>query len=354
MSYKGKLHETVERFPQTDIWCDTSGIKELAYALDRGAVGATTNPSIVLNVIKSEIDTWENRIIKAIKDNPELNEDEIAWLIIEDLGRERSKLLLPVYEEHKGQKGRLSIQTNAKYYRNWEMMADQAARFNELGKNMQVKMPACEAGIKAFEEATYRGVSINATVSFTVAQAVAVAEAVERGLERREKEGLPTDLISPVCTIMIGRTDDWLKEVVNRDNLLVDPECLEWAGVAVMKNAYKIYKEKGYRTKLLSAAYRNHHHWSQLVGGDLAMTIPYDWQQRINESNIEVENNIDKPVDEKYMTQLRQIPDFIKAYEADGMALEEFEEYGAFKNTLRGFLGGYDDLVKLIRSYMIP
>ena len=52
---------------------------------------------------------------------------------------------------------------------------------------MMIKIPASAAGIEAIEEATYRGASINATVSFTVAQAVAVAEAVERGLE--EKKG---------------------------------------------------------------------------------------------------------------------------------------------------------------------
>jgi transaldolase len=61
-----------------------------------------------------------------------------------------------------------------------------------------------EAGVVAFEEATYRGVTINATVSFTMPQAIAVAEAVERGLKRREKEGKPVDHIVPACTIMVG------------------------------------------------------------------------------------------------------------------------------------------------------
>ena len=54
---------------------------------------------------------------------------------------------------------------------------------------MQVKIPVTEAGIHAIEEATYHGVSINATVCFTVPQAVAVAEAVERGLNRRAASG---------------------------------------------------------------------------------------------------------------------------------------------------------------------
>ena len=61
--------------------------------------------------------------------------------------------------------------------------------FDALAPNMIVKIPVTKAGIVAIEEATYRGVSINATVSFTVPQALAVAEAVERGLRRRESRG---------------------------------------------------------------------------------------------------------------------------------------------------------------------
>jgi hypothetical protein len=55
--------------------------------------------------------------------------------------------------------------------------------------------------MEAIEEATYRGVSVNVTVSFTVAQAVASAEAIERGLRRRDAEGLPTDRMGPVVTL---------------------------------------------------------------------------------------------------------------------------------------------------------
>jgi transaldolase len=353
MTYKGKLHETAVRFPNTDIWLDSCNEEDLKYSLERGTVGATTNPLIVGAVIKKELNIWESTIKEVISENKSFNEGEVAWTVIEAMARERAEMLLPIYEQYNGLKGRLSIQTNAKFYRNWEAMLEQAIHFNKLGKNMQVKMPACEAGIKAFEEATYQGISINATVSFTVAQAVAVAEAVERGLKRRESEGLSTETMAPVCTIMIGRTDDWIKEVVKNDDLVIDPECMEWAGVAVIKHAYEIYKKRGYRTRLLSAAYRNHYHWSQLVGGDLAMTIPADWQKKINESSIPAENNIDVPVKEEYMNQLKSIPEFIKAYEEDGMTIAEFERYGAVRRTLTGFLGGYDDLIHLIRGYMI-
>lgn len=351
--FKGKLHETAVKFPNTDIWIDSCGEEELEYGLARGCVGATSNPIIVGAVVKSELSYWEPRIKKIIADNPSFSEDDVVWALIDEVGAERSKKLLGVFEQFKGKKGRLSIQTNAKYYRDAARMADQAQHLNSLGKNMQVKMPASAAGVRAMEEATYRGISINATVSFTVAQAVAVAEAVERGLARRKAEGLPCEEMAPVCTIMIGRTDDWLKAYTAKTGMVVDAECLEWAGVAVIKEAYRIYKERGYTTRLLSAANRNHYHWSQLIGGDLCQTINYGWQKRLNACDVEVVSRIDEPVSETIMSELNKIDEFHKSFDEHGMKPEEFETYGGFRSTLASFLDGYDSLVKVIRGLMI-
>lgn len=353
MANLGTLAESVKKFPMTDLWMDSCGEEELDYGILRGIVGATSNPIIVGNVVKNEMDKWEPEIKKLIQDMPEATEDEITWALIDEVGALRSKKLLPKFEEFKGKKGRLSIQVNAKYYRDPKRMVEQAMHLNSLGKNMMIKIPASAAGIKAIEEATYRGASTNATVSFTVAQAVAVAEAVERGMTRREAEGLPTEDMGPVCTIMIGRTDDWLKKYVNKTGMVVDPECLEWAGVAVIKEAYRIYKERGYRTRLLSAANRNHYHWSQLLGGDLAQTINYSWWKRLEACDIPVEEHMSEPVPERFMKELKKIPEFDKSFLEDGMKPEEFVHYGGFRDTLNQFLGGYEDLVHVIRSYMV-
>ena len=74
---------------------------------------------------------------------------------------------------------------------------EQAVHFAGLAPNIQVKIPVTAAGVAAIEEATYRGVVINATVSFALPQAIAVAEAVERGLERRAAEGLDVSTMAP-------------------------------------------------------------------------------------------------------------------------------------------------------------
>ena len=158
----------------------------------------------------------------------------------------------------------------------------------------------------AVEEATNHGVDINATVSFTVPQSIAVAEAVERGLNRRAKEGKPVADMTPVCTVMIGRLDDWLQVVAKKENIVVDPGYLHWAGIAAIKRSYEIYRQKGYRTRLLAAAYRHHMHWSELIGGDLSMTIPYEWQVLFNNSDIEVKPRMQNPVPKEAYDVIRE------------------------------------------------
>ncbi len=351
--YKGPLHEMACRM-KTDFWNDSCSIKELEYAIEYGAVGATTNPAIVGNVLRAEMHLYENRIKEMIKEMPKATEDDIVWRLSGEMAVEGGKLLLAIFQESKGQKGRISIQTNTKYYKDPELLLDQALHFHSLAPNIQVKIPVTRAGIEAIEEATYQGVSINGTVSFNVPQALAVAEAVERGLKRREGEGKDISNMHPVCTIMIGRFDDWLKSVVERDGIVIDPQCLDWAGIAIMKHAYQLYQDKGYRTQLLAAAYRNYHQWAEFMGADMSLTIPHKWIRRFNNSDVTVENRIDKPVDPKIIKDLtNKIEDFNSSYHAEGMKIEDFDSFIPVKKSLVNFLEAYDDLLTIARSYMI-
>jgi transaldolase len=353
MEYKSPLHEMALTTP-TQFWNDSCSKKEITYALEHGAVGATTNPVIVGQVLKNEFNDYLPVIQELITAMKKGTEDDIAWALNERMAIDGAKLLFPVFEQNKGKNGVISIQTNTKYYRNAEKMLEQTLHFKTLAPNIMVKMPATNAGIQAMEEAVFNGVNINATVSFTVSQALAVAEAVERALKRREAANLSNDALHPVCTIMVGRVDDYLREVTAAKGSIVDPEALDVAGVAVFKNAYQIYKEKGYTTRLLAAAYRNHYHWSQFIGGDVSLTIPHKWIARFVSSDISCENRMDTPVSPKLLAQLRKhFPDFIKAYEPDGLRQEDFDSYGATRATLTQFLNGYDEMVAVVRKIMV-
>ena len=230
-TYKSPLHQTVST-TKTDLWNDSCSTKELAYAIEHGAVGATSNPTIVLNVLKEELLYGNRASLEFIQENPSWSEVEVTWKIFEEIGVKGSKTLLPVFEKMQGKKGRLSIQTNPANYRNSDELTKQAVHFDSLAPNIQVKIPVTKAGIQAIEDTTYHGVNINATVCFTVPQALAVAEAVEKGLKRRTAEGKPTSSMTPVCTIMVGRTDDWIKVVAKKENITVTPGDMDWAGIA--------------------------------------------------------------------------------------------------------------------------
>jgi transaldolase len=352
--YRSILHKMTQTTP-TSLWNDSSSIEELTYSINHGAVGATCNPVIVGTVLTKEWDTWKSRILSLIQEMPLATEDEIAWRLIEEISVKAADLLKPIYEREKGKNGRLSIQTDPRYFRDSERIVKQALHFNEIAPNMIVKIPVTKAGIKAIEEATYLGVSINATVSFTLPQSIAVAEAVERGLKQRESEGKDISRMGPVCTIMVGRLDDWLKIVAEKENIIANPEIFDWAGVAVMKKTYRIYQERGYRLRLLSAAFRNHRHWSEFIGGDVVISPPYQWQKRYNASDVTVENRMDKPVDPEIITELeKKFIDFSRAYNEKGMTIDEFDHFGPTVRTLRQFSEATTNVILKVRDLMLP
>lgn len=338
----------------TDYWNDSCSVQDLSYAIARGAVGATSNPTIVAEVLDQELDLWRDRIGELIAGHPGWTEDEVTWALVEEMAVRGAGLLGGVFTREHGRKGRLSIQTDPRLYRSPERLLAQGRRFDGLAPNMQVKIPATRAGISAIEDLTAEGISINATVCFTVSQALAVAAAVERGLDRHARAGGDPSALSPVCTIMMGRLDDWLAVVQQRDAILVEPGVTHWAGIACVKRAYAIYRERGYRTRLLAAAFRHHRHWTELIGGDIVLTVTAGWQRRFNESGIPVVRRFDEPVAPEIVAELRRaFPDFRRAYEPDGMDVDAFDSYGATVRTLRGFIASYHELAATIRDSML-
>src|SRR3989441_3619783 len=347
--------QQMTRTTPTRLWNDSASIEELTYSMEHGAVGATCNPVIAFTVLKKEMATWRPRIEALLREMPTATEDEIAWTLVEELSVRAAKLLEPVFHEQGGRNGRLSIQTDPRFFRDADAIVEQAVRFNRLAPNMIVKIPATKAGIAAIEEATQRGISINATVCFTLPQCIAVAEAVERGLRRRESQGKDIASMGPVCTIMVGRLDDWMKVLLERRPISVDPGVTEWAGVAVFKKTYGIFRQRGYRLRLLSAAFRNHMHWSQLIGADAVISPPSAWQRRFNASDVEVRPRIDDPVDPNVVDQLlTHFADFGRAYSEDGLAVEEFDSFAPTVRTLRQFIAACTELDGLVRDVMLP
>lgn len=352
--WKSPLQQMTETTP-TCLWNDSADVDELKLAIEHGAVGATCNPVIAHTVIKHRLGEWQPRLQALIDALPQASEDVIGWHAVEQLSIDAAALLRPAFERHQGRNGRLSIQTDPRFYRDARALVTQAEHFHALAPNIIVKLPATAAGVEAMEEATARGITINATVCFTLPQCVAVAEAVERGLGRRQRDGHDVSVVGSVCTIMVGRLDDWLKVVMEQEQIATDPGHLEWAGVAVFKETYRLFRRRGYRVRLLSAAFRNVMQWSELVGGDVVISPPAAWQKRFAASDVNAVPRIDVPVAADIVADLsRRFIDFRRAATEGGLSVGEFDAFSPTRRTLRQFLAANADLSQLVRDVMLP
>jgi transaldolase len=173
-------------------------------------------------------------------------------------------------------------------------------------------------------------------------------------MDRARASGVEMHRLHPYVTLMVGRLDDQLQRVLSRDSVSIDPGYLHWAGVAVFKKARKLFAERGYRSTLLAAAYRHHLHWSELIGPGVVLSMPYAWWKQFEASDVEVGGTLDRPVEPRVVETLyRKFADFRRAYDEDGLAPAEFVRFGPTIHTLNQFIGGYHDLLALVRERML-
>src|SRR5918998_964740 len=119
------LARTVADTP-TDIWNDSCDVEELRYAIGFGAVGATANPTIVMDGWKKDPAGWAERVRSLALEQPAWTEVDLAWAIVEEMSLRGAKLLEPAFEAAGGRQGRLSMQTDPTLFRSTDRMVEQA------------------------------------------------------------------------------------------------------------------------------------------------------------------------------------------------------------------------------------
>jgi len=322
----------LEQETETSWWHDSADPSEIEWAFENNAIGITTNPVLVATTIANNPEFWKEKIGDISQG---LSSTEKAELILKTVVQYAAKIMKPMHEDSNGERGWVCAQINPAIITSREAMIRAAKKYAEWSPNVTVKFPATSAGLDALEECVAEGITITATVSHSVAQVIEIAERHKRGIARAEKLGKKAGACFAV--IMIGRIDDYLRDIVLDNGLDVSESDIIQAGIAITKRAHTIFNEKGYETKLLVAALRGVHHMTELAGGDLLMSIHPKYQKMLLADNIERKLNIDNQVSAEVITRLEAIPEFIKAYEPDGMKLEDFISFGLAQRTLTQF-----------------
>jgi transaldolase len=321
-------------------WHDSADPEELAFGKEHGAVGVTTNPVLAARALQSRPQFWAD----TLRDPEDGVEGLLRGVVLS-----AARMFADIYQRTQGAHGYVCSQVNPGKASEREEMMAMAGRFHSWAENVSVKLPATLAGLDVLEECASRGICVTSTVSFTVPQVVAAAERYRTGLRRAQAAG-----ITPApcfAVIMIGRLDDYLRDVIRDGNSGVDPADVVKAGLAVVKRAYRIFRQRGYEARLLIAAMRGAYHVVELSGGELVLSIHPKIQALLLEQGVPREAFIERPIEEAAIERLCELPEFQRAYQPEGMRPEEFITFGATQRTLSQFgETGWSALEKLQQS----
>ena len=317
----------------TEFWHDSAETGELELGLERGAVGVTTNPFLANAALHHNRTLWDAAVNAVMARNlaPELKAEALMEIAV----TRAAKKMMPRYEESQHRSGFVCAQVNPVRACDRDSMHAMAARLHAWSPNIAVKLPATAAGLDVLEDCIAEGITVTATVSFTVPQVVAIAERHRAGMKRAKENGIEPGKCFAV--IMIGRLDDYLREVAHDNQAAVTESDICQAGLAVTKRAYEIYTSRGYTAVLLVAALRGVYHLTELAGAGLVMSIHPSFQGNFVSKDFPREERIGNPVPVEAIGRLCTMPEFVRSYEPEGMTPREFIGFGPTQRTLSQF-----------------
>lgn len=316
----------------TSWWHDSGDPDEFAFGRANGATGVTTNPVLTSQALYAQPDYWRKHL-EAYTDTGD--PDRKVEALMRSVALPLTQQLTTVYKSTDGKQGYVCAQVNPAEAGNRDTMRAMAHQFHSWAPNIAVKLPVTAAGLDVLEECIAEGITITATVSFTVPQVIAIAERHRKGASRARQAGLQPGKCFAV--IMIGRIDDYLRDVAWDNHSTVTENDIRCAGLAISKRAYALYQEHQYEATLLVAALRGTYHMTELAGASLIMSIHPKYQALLLEPGVPRESGIERPIDRDTIARLQKMPEFIKAYEPDGMQPDEFITYGVTQKTLSQF-----------------
>jgi len=335
MKKTGYLQWAIEN-TKTVWWHDSAEPGEIERGINRGAIGATTNPYLSHLALSKNKNVWSGEIQDVLSEDlePEIKVERLMSIAITHAARQFE----PEYEKSSGRMGYVCAQVNPARAADRECMLSMARRFHAWAPNIAVKLPATAAGLDVLEDCTAEGITATLTISYTVPQVIAIAERHRKGISRAEKNGIEPGRCFAV--IMIGRLDDYLRDVAHDRKADISESDIRQSGLAVSKRAYSIYKQRNYEAMLIVAALRGTYHMTELAGAEVIMSIAMPYQEMLLSDELACEQRIDRPIPADVIERLSALPEFVRAYEPDGMKPEDFITYGVSQKTLAQFYEG--------------
>ena len=197
----------------TKLWLDSIDPDLVASNRALGATGATSNPIIVTDLIRSG--RFDNELERLMRDSD--SDEAIAWQMTDRLVRAAQEVFLPAWQATDGDDGYVSFELDP-LLEDPELgppHEERVASYIELGRrwsenqpNRMIKVPATPAGLDAVEELVAQGVTLNVTLIFSQRQYRLAHDAAWRGVQRRaEQDPMSLATFKSAYSIFVSRVD---------------------------------------------------------------------------------------------------------------------------------------------------
>lgn len=338
--------QRVHQFSPTRLWINNPTPEEARKAIAAGAINCTTNPTYSFNQLSKEETKAE--VLQIVQEVVQKTDDDdlAASLVQQRLVKRILDIFLPLYEQQPGKEGFVSIQGDPFAEADPLHIFDEALRSRRLGSNFIAKIPVTKAGLAAIEALIPENIPLIATEIMGIAQAVAVCELYQR-VSQQCGQNPPL-----FVTHITGIFDQYLANVVEQEQVDIAPDMLWQAGCIIARKQYQLLKERKYPGIMLGGGARGLQHFTEMVGGDVHITI--NWKgtaDKLIETNPPVVYRMETPAPQHVIAELlEKLPDFQKAYHEDGLAIDEFEDYGPVVLFRTMFLKGWENLLQCVKE----
>ena len=336
----------VNQLTPTKFWINNPSRNQVSLALEHGAAGCTCNPSYSQKMVDSP-EEGEYALCLLDEAIRETESDKYAAEIFQrKLVAPIAQCFLPMFTNSAGVDGYVSIQADPIDEEDPEEVLRQARDNRTVGKNICCKIPTTASGLEAMEPLIEENTPINATEIFGVSQMIALCELHEQVARRANKR--PVLYMSHIA----GIYDDYFKSYVEKEKVDISPDVLWQAGLAVARRVYQVMEERSYRAIFIGGGARDLHHFTEMVGGKVCLTINWEGTaDKLIESNPPVVYRLFNPVPKKVIDELMEkLPDFRRGYLDDGLEVEEFEGFGPVQLFRSSFIKSWKRVLEMIKD----
>lgn len=312
--------------------------------------GATTNQPLTWQVLEKYPDAWAAWLAQQHGTAGDPGSREAMWRVHIEVAARGADMLAPIFEASGRRRGQICCQVDPRDMTDLGAMLEQARRIHSARPNIMVKMPGTREGIEGVRILTAEGVPTNVTLGFTVPQLLAVGEAAAAGLAEALARGTDLRNWRSCAVMMLGRYEDvgeFRTQATERGIELTDAD-LRWAGIAIFRKAHRLFRERGYPSKLMAASMRlgpivdgvqRVWHLEKLAGADAVLTVfPNIFEAFLGSyAGLPLAPQIEEPVPDEVLARLLRIPYFAEAYAEDGLAPEQFVAHPALQATAASF-----------------